>query len=288
MRKKYITLNEDELSSIIKESIQEIINDNDFDIDSIDISAIDYETLKDAYVDLRLTPTLTTYGDPLSDLAPIKEIKGEIMSPDNVVNAIRQKYNLKEQFVIKREANNKICIYIILACLGINDKLIETDMKRLGYYISNRKPPKNFGGLYYQILQFEPYSQIQTDETTNIRELYDFLLHWTPKYNVEQILLNGLTPTHRNKKFEYPHRIYLIKGDSDYHQLKELGQELCKYNFDTKNDGKYTLLKIDLKNIGEEVRFYHDPNSEIGVYTELPIPPQHIKTAGNFYFEPPK
>lgn len=50
---------------------KEIIND--FDIDSIDISAIDFETLKEAYVDLRLVPTMTTFGDILSDIPNVSE-----------------------------------------------------------------------------------------------------------------------------------------------------------------------------------------------------------------------
>lgn len=48
--------------------IQNIDTENDFDINSIDISKIDIEILKQAYIDLRLVPTRTSFDDPLSDI----------------------------------------------------------------------------------------------------------------------------------------------------------------------------------------------------------------------------
>ena len=64
-----------------------------FGINSIDISKIDIEILKQAYIDLRLVPTMTVYGDPLSSIANVNEEIGDIMPPDNVVNTIIQKYH---------------------------------------------------------------------------------------------------------------------------------------------------------------------------------------------------
>lgn len=57
MEKKIIKLTEQELHDI----------ENDFNVNSIDISKIDIELLKQAYVDLRLVPSITVYGDILSD-----------------------------------------------------------------------------------------------------------------------------------------------------------------------------------------------------------------------------
>ena len=42
------------------------------------LSKIDIEILKQAYVDLRLVPTMTVYGDTLSDLPNINESVGDI------------------------------------------------------------------------------------------------------------------------------------------------------------------------------------------------------------------
>lgn len=62
----------------------------DFDINSIDISNIDIEILKQAYIDLRLVTTKTMDGDPLSDFPMINE-DDDITPPDNDVNSITQK-----------------------------------------------------------------------------------------------------------------------------------------------------------------------------------------------------
>lgn len=74
---KKINITENEKSDLIRESVRTVMenreSDDDFDIDSIDISAIDFETLKDAYVDLRLVHTMTTIGDILSDIPNVNE-----------------------------------------------------------------------------------------------------------------------------------------------------------------------------------------------------------------------
>lgn len=289
MKKKIIKLTESDLYRIIKESVQTILqnndNENDFDINSIDISDIDIEILKQSYIDLRLVPTRISYDDPLSKFNNINEAEGDIMSPDNVVNAIIQKYHLNPQLVIKVEASNKIYIYIVTACIGHNDKLIEGDMKKMGYFLGIRGQVQNIQGMLFQTLQFEPYSQMQNDETKNIKQIYEYLYHWTPKYHLNDILQNGLIPNHQNKMFNYPQRIYLMKGDCELFQMEDLGQRLCFVNMDQRNNGKYVLLRIDLTNIGDDIHFYYDSNASIGIYTEQAIPPTNIKVVNEFTFQ---
>lgn len=129
------------------------------DINSIDISKIDIEILKQSYIDLRLVPTMTVYGDPLSSIANVNETIGDIMPSDNVVNKIIQKYNLNRQLVIKLEAYNKIYIYIIMSCLGNNEKLIEDDMKKMGYFLGIRGQVQNIQVMLFRKLQFEAYKK---------------------------------------------------------------------------------------------------------------------------------
>lgn len=289
MKKQIIRLTESDLYRMIKESVQTILqnndNEDDFDINSIDISDIDIEILKQSYIDLRLVPTMTVYGDPLSSIANVYEAIGDIMPPDNVVNTIIQKYHLNRQLVVKREAYNKIYIYIIMSCLGNNEKLIEGDMKKMGYFLGIRGQVQNIQGMLFRTLQFEPYSQMQNDKTTNIKQVYDHLYHWTPKYYLNNILQNGLIPSLQNKMFNYPQRIYLMKGDCDLFQMKDLGQQLCFVNTDQRNNGKYVLLRIDLTNIGDDVHFYYDSNANIGIYTEQAIPSTSIKVVNEFTFQ---
>lgn len=279
-------LNSVNIHKIIKETIESVLCKNrDIDVNSIDISKIDINILKQSYIDLRLIPTLTVYGDPLSNIPNVNEAVGEIMSPDNVVHQIVQKYGLNQQLVVKKEAYNKIYVYVILACIGHNDELIENDMKKLGYYLGARGQVQNIQGMHFQVLQFEPYSQMQNNETINIKKRYNYLFHWTPEYNLNGILQNGLIPNKKNNLFNYPPRIYLMKEDSDHHEILDLGQQLCMVNTNQHNNGVYVLLKINLINIGEHIQFYYDSNSAIGIYTEQSIPPSNISVIGKFNFK---
>lgn len=288
MVKKLSKLTNNNLHRILKETLDTIFEiDNDtniININSIDISKIDIEILKQSYVDLRFVPTRITYDNPLTIYSNIEESKGDIMSPDNVVTLIKQKYHLNDQLIKKMEASNNIYIYIIYACIGNNDDLIEEEMKKMGYYVGVRSDIQNIQGMLFQILQFEPYSQIQNDETSNIKTQYDYLYHWTPEYYVNDILHNGLIPNHQNNKFNYPNRIYLMKGDTDLYDMLKLGKMLCNINTDSRNNREYVLLKINLKNIDNNIHFYYDPNAEIGVYTEQTISSDNIEIVGSYNF----
>ena len=164
-------------------------------------------------------------------------------------------------------------------------KLIEDDMQKMGYFLGCKGPVRNVAGMLYQVLQFKPYSQMQNDETTNIKQVYNHLYHWSPKYHLNNILQNGLIPNHQNGMLNYLQRTYLMKGDCDLFQLKDLGQQLCIANTDQRNNGKYILLKIDLTNISNEIHFYYDSNASIGIYTEQAIPPTIIKVVNEFTFQ---
>ena len=163
MAKKAIHLTENELKQMIYEEVKEAF-DKSKNHEIIDISEIDIDILKSAYYDLRLTPTITVYGDILSNLPSINEGVGDILPPDTVVKNLIKKYGLPPQLVLKREAFNKIYIYVITALIGKNDKLIEQDMQKMGYFLGYRQPPQTINGMIYQVLQFEPTSQMQNDE----------------------------------------------------------------------------------------------------------------------------
>ena len=136
----------------------------DFDISSIDISKIDIEILRQSYVDLRLVPTLTTYGDPLSNLPWIYDYKDAIMLPDIAANAITKKYHFHKQLAFKVKSANKIYICVIIAFIEKNDKLIEDDMRKIGYFLGVRVITQEIEGMLFQVLQFEPYGQLQNNE----------------------------------------------------------------------------------------------------------------------------
>ena len=161
--------------------------------------------------------------------------------------------------------------------MGINDKVIEEDMNKLGYFLGHKGEIQNIQGMFFQTLQFEPYSQNQKEKTEEIKSKYKILFHWTPSYNLEEITKTVLIPSMKNKKFNYPPRIYLMKGDTDWNQMLQLGQQLCIKNSTERNKGEYCLLIINVKSLDNNIKLYYDPNSPMGIYTEQTIPSNCIQ-----------
>lgn len=272
------------MSENIKNNLSEVDNTDDAKNDGIDITKIDIETLRNAYRDLRFVPTSTAYGDVLSEHQQIREAFGDILEPDDAIKRLLQKYGLPQQFARKVEHYHKIYIYVIIAKVGENDKIIENDMMKMGYFLSFRKAPIYANGMVFQQLQFEPTSQLQDDVTEEIKSKYDYLYHWTPVYNINGIREKGLIPSHKNEKFDYPPRTYLMAGDSDESQMKGVGQSICFANNNPSNNGMYALLSIDIENIDDRIRFYYDPNSAIGIYTEQTIPSDRVRIIQSIQF----
>lgn len=284
MDKEIININKDDLANIIFESVRRIINESNGMAYDIDISEISIDDLRKAYKDFRLIPIQSCFDDVLYSPRVIKEAFGDTLQPDTVVQKIINKYGLPERCVLKKEAYNKIYIYIVTAAIGINDKLIEDDMSKMGYYLGFKGKIQDVDGMKFQTLQFEPSSQLQNDETDNIISMYNVLYHWTPSYLLDSIMQNGLIPSHKNKFFNYPPRTYLMKGDSNDRYILGLGQSLCSLNDNQNNNGEYALLEVNIENIDDNVRFYYDSNSEIGIYTEQPISKDRIKIINIFQF----
>ena len=272
------------MSENIKNNLSEVDNTDDAKNDGIDITKIDIETLRNAYRDLRFVPTSTAYGDVLSEHQQIREAFGDILEPDDAIKRLLQKYGLPQQFARKVEHYHKIYIYVIIAKVGENDKIIENDMMKMGYFLSFRKAPIYANGMVFQQLQFEPTSQLQDDVTEEIKSKYDYLYHWTPVYNINGIREKGLIPSHKNEKFDYPPRTYLMAGDSDESQMKGVGQSICFANNNPSNNGMYALLSIDIENIDDRIRFYYDPNSAIVIYTEQTIPSDRVRIIQSIQF----
>ena len=290
MAKKIIRITENDIKEmvvgVLKTTLEETNQDANQEIngpDDIDVSKLSIEDLKQIYRDLRLPLVQTSYDDVLNAPTKINEAYGDLLPPDNVVDMIVKKYALPPASAIKREANHKVYIYLIVGCIGINDILIEEDMKKVGYFLGHKSDPQTINGMTFQVLQFEPTSQMQVDVTDEIESKFDVLFHWTPQYSLQGILENGLTPSHKNAKFNYPPRVYLMNG-SDKNKLIALGQSLCSANQDKRNNGKYSLLAVMLPLKDDSIRFFYDPNSEIGIYTEQKIPKEAIKLVDNFTF----
>ena len=287
--KKKLKITKEKLTNLIKETIFSVINEqklgvepnlNDFSIFNLNIN--DYRKL---YKDFRYVATPILDGRSLYEEYTSKKPIAEMCDPNDIVSNIAEKYSLNPESVRVFEAENKIYILIVLAKLGVNDILIEEDLEKLGYFLSKRGEIRKIEDMDFQILQFEPTSQIQKDETENILKKCSYLYHWSPNYLVENILKNGLIPSHKNDTFKYPPRTYLMKCNSPLEEIDELGRQLCFHNQNKQNDGKYTLFKVYINNIDNSIRFYLDPNSAIGIYTEQNIPPSSIEELGTVNYK---
>ena len=278
MAGRTIRLTDSEFDRIIRESVSGVLDDGPDPSDVVDINAIPVEVLRKAYIDYRLIPNSVMYGDRLHEPNTIKEAVGDIALPDQVVHDITAKYMLPPMFVRKVEHYHKIYIYVVTALIGKNAEMIEDDMGKLGYFLSRKGEIVNVDGMQYQVLQFEPSSQLQEDITDLVKSRYDVLFHWTPAYCVEGIMARGLVPSRSNELFKYPPRTYLMTGDANMHDLTYLGIQLCAANTDERNDGMYALILVTgVRNLDDSIRFFWDPNSNIGIYTEQPIPSGHTR-----------
>ena len=128
------------------------------------------------------------------------------------------------------------------------------------------------GGLVW--LQFEP--KIQNDISQQLRKEETFIYHITPAYNRGKILKIGFSPRSKNSLFNFPHRVYFIRGSVSDRQIKTIGEQLCNANNSEGNDGSYVLFIVDLNKIPENIPFYFDSNYEYGVYTNSNIKPDAI------------
>lgn len=285
MAKKKVKLTERELHDIIRESVDKILAERQEEMAfDIDISAIPTEVLKMGYFDYSKVPQMKRFDDELNEDLGVKKLITESLSPNEVVDKVRDRFQLPPHFVVAREAFHKIYVYVITASIGDNPDEIINFMKKLGYFLSNRTSRQNVKGMVWETLQFEPTSQLQDDITDKLKEAYSSLYHWTQLRFLENIMSQGLKPSSRNDLFSYPDRIYLMEPLISVPAMINLGRQLFLASRDPQNNGEYVLLAVDLTKLNEAVRLFYDPNSELGVFTEQQIPSSalHVMTGYNF------
>lgn len=276
-------MRQNDLEILVEKVVRRVLNEK-FSNKLFDISHIDINDLKQIYRDLRLNPTLNSHTDILNRKNVLRESFGDILPPDEVVNKIIQRYHFPESTVFKMEASNYVSVYIIIADIGTNIEIVEEDMRRMGYFLGSVDEIQNVGNMSFRLLQFEPVSSKQEDKTIEVKNRYNYLLHWTPQYELSSILRKGLIPSHKNNSAYFPPRIYLIKPDVGFNTLEQLGQGLSTKNTNPNNNGNYCLLKVDISNLNDDVKFFDDPNCIGGLYTGSPISAENIEFINIYRF----
>lgn len=252
-------------------------------LDMIDLSKVPEKELRGHYVDYRLFSGNGGFGNIFSSIAEGYNASSsdKTEDADTVINSLSGKYYFSRQWQITKViAQNNVPIIVAIADIEENAQLVCDDLDKAGYFVGFRKVV-NIKDMQWQILQFEPMFEV--DQTEALKQ-YDFAYHWTPLYNLQNIIDNGFVPKTENNSFDYPPRIYFLTGAAPKNDILKLGQKLCVANKSPKNTKDYILLKINTAKIPENCKFYFDPNMANAMYTTDSIPSDVIVETKRYRF----
>lgn len=285
-------ITKDELGDLIVESIKEYFDKRKTHISGdemwkiFDFEKIPLQKLKNAYVDLTLFSNIGGFGDRFqfwdNQIEIVQESNTNTIAPDSTKSALIRQLGLQEWQIKETRGANDVAIMILYAEINRNTDIIIKAMESCGWTIGTRNT-KVIEGMKWCVMSFEP--MFQDIVTKNVLEKYNYLYHWTPQYNLETILRNGLEPRSENQRFSYPNRLHLIKGSVNITDIINLGRQLYAANKNPKNNGDYVLLSLDLKNFPLTVPIYYDHRYEGGLYTTEPISPILLKPVYEYNFK---
>lgn len=238
----------------------------------------------------------------------IREIVGECLfrnyegilhtfDVDKVITYIKNKYHIFTDNIYEADAEETYgeipsdftCHTIIITNFNIRRlEELKKDMAMCGYYLATptEQELKQIVSPFVD-LQFEERNPRCVDDEIIDREKY--LLHITPIENLSKILKNGLCPSHKNLAFNFPDRVYLMRGESTNEGLLRIINLIGSLNYisspkwhkrDEKyrgHQGEYALLKIFPNKIKPKVDFYYDSNYPYGFFTKGNINPLAIE-----------
>jgi hypothetical protein len=209
---------------------------------------------------------------------------------DQTIRMIKNKFGLTDDDIFVNSFNNNgVETYKVGLTVPMSfDKNTLGEIKHMfiscGYFVSKEKKYPEFKALS---MTFEP--KYEKDITNYIKNNFNYLFHCTPNVYVERILKNGLIPYSRNTEYGYPERIYFMVGDElkkvQISVLFRVQVERIKKTMNipkTNDDGKFSLLTIDVKRIPNNIKFYSDPNAPLSIYTHDNIPAETIISVKDF------
>lgn len=252
-------------------------------LDMIDLSKVPEKELRGHYVDYRFFARKTSFCNMFVPVAEGYAVSSsdKTEDPDSVISALIDKYGFSKKWQVSKVLrSNNISVLTVVADIEENLQMVSDDMDKASYFVGFRKVV-NIKGMQWQIVQFEP--MFEFDQTESLKK-YSIAYHWTPLYNLQNIIDNGFVPKTENKSFDYPPRIYFLNGAAPNDEIMKLGENLCIVNKDVENDGSYVLIKIDTEKIPEGVKFYFDPNMPNAMYTTDSIPSDVIVETKRYRF----
>lgn len=273
LRKTIANITEKQLRQIIKESIQEVLDDKNSTfypnyLNTIDWNAIPKEEYIKQYVSLRLTESIVYYGR-LSNVSETKIFENqETTVPFNELDhELRAKYGFQEWQIREVNGRNGISLILIVANIGDNVSLIDDDMRRLGWFRSYITRTVVQYGTQYLALQYEPLYQDNINDI--VRGKMPFIYHWTPWANVFSIKEQGFIPHSSNDTFIHPERIYFVKYGTTIQETLNIMFQTVKPEL---KENYYCMFILDVKKIPKNVSFFPDPRYESGIFTQDKVP----------------
>ena len=182
---------------------------------------------------------------------------------EKVVSYIQNKYNLtRDEIDIEQDS-------IIMDGNDI-DKKIQKEVNRI----------LNMSGYFKS---FETGSVIYFDKKFNTEVFNDlkksgeiqYLYHVSPSVNDEKIQNQGLVPKHKNMKYDYPERVYLL-SDDNIKKDKDFLLKFCNHLHNIyKRHNIYSIYRIDFSKLNN-MKLYIAPNAKdyIAYYTTDCIRPE--------------
>lgn len=260
-------MNKDDIRHVVKETVEEIFNN------FVNIRSIAPHYPNEDFRGIYHSPT---YNNPITLYINQNLNEGLLITYpiDKTIKYICNYFNFPPSQVDKiKGVDGTEKIAVSFYNIGKNVEIMSKAMDICGYYLSFPKEshiPNN----EWVRLEYEP--KFQNDITSDILANEKFLIHITPFYNVKKIKSIGFSPRYRNDMFNYPDRVYFVKGSTDEQIIINLANRLSTFNKSAGNNGEYALIKIDLNKISDNVKFYSDPNFIDGVYTKDNISPDVI------------
>jgi hypothetical protein len=226
--------------------------------------------LKEQYIPYGLTHSFCGFGSYLfeNENGKYASLNKRYSVPlDRAKQEITIKYGLKDwQFTIRKQYGN-VEIGIVIADIDDNAKMIERDMKQMGYFVGHYYKVKATDGTNWLQMQFEPKYQ---KELEIIKKRRLMLVHITPFKNIEDIRKKGFIPSSKNEFFSYPDRVYFYYCKNDLNELLQMVD--YRYLSNGWGDERYCTFLIDSSKVPNNVSFFADPNMENGIYTYDNVP----------------
>ena len=292
--------------------------------DSFDIMSIPLETRKKWYKSYEATDILLTdlaisaYDDEdenfdfeytprpnnkkyIGESQLFKDVEITSSCKEAVENLIDVYHLEEEQFQIETPNKEEICrvsntplIYrdrltAIIPTIGTNLDIVDREMSRYGFKRVQTRKQKDFLG-YWSIALYNPMKP--TDITTFIRLKRLYLWHYTPAFNYNSIMKNGLILTKDNRFNVGENRLHFYATDGFLkptikfeNMLYSIARYTKKHHPDF--DFKFNKYIIMADKLPDNITFKLDPNMTDSVFTTSTISIDYISNIEETYIYPP-